>query len=250
MRKTFFDDFIAEPTEVPEGGFWQAYGPEHLTWILVMTLIAVLGYLIFRKKSTEAQDKILKGIAIWFFIQEIIKDILYGFNGTLGFEHLPLHICGISIFFTLWYAFNPGKLNGAYIYGVSLPGALAALTFPDWMDYPQFHFSAVNSFTIHAELVAFAMFVLVSGRLKPDIRQIPKMTVIMVIFAIPVYFLNKVWGTNFMFINYPSPGSPLVALYDLFGDGYVIAAGVLLPVVWLIIFLPWYLVERTKKKRQ
>ena len=81
------------------------------------------------------------------------------------------------------------------------------------------------------------MMALTSGRLKPDIRQIPKMTVIMYALAVPIYFLNKRWDTNFMFINTPSPGSPLVPLYNIFGDGYVIAAAVLVVLVWIILFI-------------
>lgn len=241
--------FYTDPEVVPEGGFWSAYGHVHLIWLGAIALVGFIAIKAFVGATKEKQDKALKGLALWILFQEITKNHLHLYAGTATVDLLPLHICGISIFFSLWYAFKPGKLNGAYIYGVSLPGALAALTFPDWMDYPLYHFSSINSFSIHGELVIFALMALISGRLKPDIRQVPKMAIIMYILAIPIYFLNKVWGTNFMFINYPSPGSPLVPLYDIFGDGYVIAAAVLLVVVWYILFLPWYLAERKQKQK-
>ena len=240
--------FFADPNDIPEELLWELYGPEHLAWLAGITAVCALACVLFRKAAPEKQDKALKALAIWIVIQEIIKDLLHWYAGTLELEHLPLHICGISIFFTLWYALKPGKLNGAYVYGMSLPGALAALLFADWTNYPIWHFSALNSFTIHAELVIFAMLALTSGRLKPDIRQIPKMTVIMYALALPIYFLNKRWGTNFMFVNTPSPGSPLVPLYGVFGDWYAVVAAVLLVIVWVILFLPWEIAAIGKRR--
>ena len=245
----FWDYFFAKEGHVPEEYFWSLYDKGHLSWLLAIAIVCGISIVLFRKSEVEKQDRILKGLAIWIAIQEIIKDIVFLFMGTLGFEHMPLHICGISIFFTLWYAFKPGDLNGAYIYGVSLPGALAALIFCDWTELPIFCFSALNSWTIHAELVAFALMALASGRLKPRFKEIPRLTAVMVGMAIPIYFLNKAIDTNFMFINYPSPGSPLVPLYDIFGDFYVVAAVPLLVIIWVVLFFPWYVAERLRRNK-
>lgn len=228
---------------------WSAYGPQHFAWIAGMGLVCLVACILFRRASEESQNKALKFVALWILVQEILKDLIFYLIGGLKLGHLPLHICGISIFFTLWYAYKPNKLNGSYIYGVSLPGALAALTFPDWTNLPLWHFSSLNSFTIHGELVLFALLVLTSGRLRPDFNQVPKLFAMMAIMAVPIYFLNKAWDTNFMFINTPSPGSPLVALYDLFGEGYVIAAAVLLFLVFVIMFLPWKIADKRKENR-
>lgn len=240
------DYFFSKPEDIPEEYLWSMYDKVHLTWLALIALACIVSCILFKRSTTEKQDKVLKGLALWIAFQEILKDLLHWYAGMLEMELLPLHICGISIFFTLWYAFKPGPLNAAYIYGMSLPGALCAELFADWTNYPWWHFSALNSFTIHAELIIFAMMALTSGRLKPDIRQIPKMTIIMYALAVPIYFLNKRWDTNFMFINTPSPGSPLVPLYNIFGDGYVIAAAILVVLVWIILFLPWYIFSRSK----
>ena len=244
LFKIDWDYFFSPPGDIPKEYLWSMYDRVHITWLVIIAAVCIISCLLFKKADAKKQDKVLKGLALYIAFQEILKDLLHWYAGTLEMELLPLHICGISIFFTLWYAFKPGALNGAYIYGVSLPGALAALIFADWTNYPWWHFSALNSFTIHAELVVFAMMVLTSGRLKPDIRQISKMAIIMYALGIPIYFLNKRWDTNFMFINTPSPGSPLVPLYGVFGEGYVVAAAVLLVVFWAILFLPWYLIGK------
>ena len=239
MTNTLLEIIFGNPDELKNKVYWELYSPVHLIWLGAIAVVCILACLKFRKLPYQRKSNILKNLAIWIFIQEIIKDILYWLTGAFSLDILPFHICGISIAFCIWYGFLPGKLNGAYIYGVCLPGALAALIFCDWTNLPWYNFSSINSFTIHGELVLFSLLALTSGMLKPDYRQIPKMTLFMYLIAIPIYFLNKLWDTNFMFINYPSPGSPLIPLYDLFGNGYVIAAAILLVVIWVILFLPW-----------
>lgn len=234
-----FNYFFSDPKDVPQDALWNAYGWQHFLWLIVMGIIVFFACKAFRKQDSVTQSKILKYVAIGIAIQEIIKDILFLWTGLFTLENLPLHFCGISIFFSLWYAFSPNDLNGAYVYGMSMPGALCALIFPNWTEYPLIHFSAINSFTIHGELILFALLALTSGRLIPNIKKIPQLFGIIVAMAIPIYFLNKLWGTNFMFISTPSPGSPLMPLYGMFGNGYVIAAAVLLFVIWIIMFLPW-----------
>ena len=242
--------FMEKPENIPPEELWQAYDIHHFAWLAALALVGILLVRWFCHCEYDRQTRILKVFAVLIVCQEIVKDILHYVAGTLEWEHMPLHICGISIFFTLWYAFRPGKLNGAYVYGMSITGALCALLFPNWTEFPVYHFSAINSFTIHAWLIIFGLMALCSGRLKPDIRQIPKLTLIMIAFAIPMHFINDALGTNFMFISTPSPGSPLMPLYGLFGNGYVAAALVLMVLVWIVLFLPWEIARRRKEKQQ
>ena len=244
-----FDYFFSDPKDVPADALWSAYGWQHILWLVVMGAIIFFACKKFRKLDEDKRRKILLAVAIWILIQEIIKDLLFYYAGQFELKHLPFHFCGISIGFSLWYALKPNNLNAAYVYGMSMPGALCALLFPNWTEYPLIHFSSINSFTIHAELILFALLALTSGMLVPKFKDIPKLFLVILLMAIPIYFLNKSWRTNFMFISDPSPGSPLMPLYDMFGDGYVVAAAVLMVIVWMIIFLPWELSRKKKRNR-
>jgi len=231
--------FFANPTSIPNKFQWTAYSPGHLIWLGIIFLFIVFMLKIFSKMNEYKQDRTLKFLSVLILIQEILKDILHYFAGTLTLEHLPLHLCGISIFFTLWYAFKPGKINSEYLYALSLPGALAALLFPNWTEYPFMHFSNINSFTIHTWLVLFVLMALCTKRLRPNYRALPTMSLFVGALAVPIFFLNKIWNTNFMFLNVPSPGSPLEILYNLFNNYYILAALILIMIVWFVMYLPW-----------
>ena len=96
--------FFANPNIVPLSLKWYAYGIEHM--ILLLTILVFNIYMCkkFVKLSTEQQNKLLKFFAVLIVVQELLKDILHFYAGTLNLEHLPLHLCGISIFITFRYA--------------------------------------------------------------------------------------------------------------------------------------------------
>ncbi len=220
-----FDYFFSNPELIPKSLLWSIFSKEHLIWLFSIFIFILCMCRIFKKTDFNVQNKILKFFAVLIVIQEILKDIFHYIAGTFTLEHLPFHLCGISIFITFLYAFKPGKLNGEYLYALSLPGALAALIFPDWTNYPMFHFSNINSFTIHTWLVVFVAMLLYSGRLKPNYKELIHVGVFIGVLAVPIYFLNKLWSTNFMFLNIPAPVSPLEFLYTLcscFGDNCMV----------------------------
>ena len=239
-----FDYFFWNVNDIPPGHTWKMYGIEHITWLVIIGVVMFYFCKLFRKSDLKKQNKILKGFAILIVVQEILKDILHWYAGSITLEHLPFHLCGVSIFFVVGYAIKSNKLNEQYLYALCLPGALLALLFPNWTEYPIMHFSCMNSFTIHAELVIFVMMLLTSRRLHPCFKDLKYTGIFILIYSIPIYFINKVWDTNFMFINTPSEGSPLVIIYNIFGRFYIPAFYALAFVGWILMYLPWEIRKR------
>jgi uncharacterized membrane protein YwaF len=115
-----------------------------------------------------------------------------------------------------------------------------ALLFADWLIYPSLHFQSIHSFVMHGLLLGFVVMLLVSGELKPDPRLLPMVFMGLVIFLIPIYYLNQKLYTNFFFLAYPSPGSPLVMFEEIAGSpGYIFVTMALLFVVWFMMYLPF-----------
>jgi uncharacterized membrane protein YwaF len=87
-----------------------------------------------------------------------------------------------------------------------------------------------------------------SGELKPNVKNLPKVFMIHFVICVALFFFNKAFDTNFFFMNYPSPGSPLVIFEEMFGNpGYVFFTIVLVFVVWIVEYLPWLIFGRAKK---
>ena len=79
-------------------------------------------------------------------------------------------------------------------------------------------------------------------------RRLPAVLAFLFGSALPIYFLNKVWGTNFYFLNGPY-SSPITALFtQWFGTRWYILG--FLPAVALVLavlYLPWRMRDRKRQ---
>ena len=70
----------------------------------------------------------------------------------------------------------------------------------------------------------------------------------MLAIAIPVYVFDVLTNTNYLFLNWPSPGSPLELFAFLGRPGYLLGYIPLIAVVWLFLYLPFILKQKKHKK--
>lgn len=228
---------------IPEGVGISLFGGAHLIWLGVFLLFC-LGMTLLYRRADEKKQKIIR---IVFFVLLWLDEgwKMYGLmaHGNYLFSYLPLHLCSINIFLITYHAFRPSKVLDNYLYTVGIPGAMAALLFPTWVALPVANFMHWHSFTVHILLAAYPLVLTLSGKIKPDYRMIPHCLGLLLIMAIPIYFINLLLDTNFMFLMEAEPGNPLYLFETLWGShlwGFpVIIAGVL-----LVMHLPPYLMKK------
>jgi hypothetical integral membrane protein (TIGR02206 family) len=143
---------------------------------------------------------------------------------SLWRDNLPLHLCsaaGIAVPVAVWTR-NATLLNVAW--ALALPGAVAALLTPSQL-YHAFAWFSVHYFFFnlsHWLIVMTAIGAVAAGLFRPEIRYYWRVLGLGAAFMAVVYPVNKALGTNFMFVNWPEPGTPLESLGNLFGNpGYI-----------------------------
>ena len=106
-----------------------------------------------------------------------------------------------------------------------------------------------HSFIIHGLLIAYPIMLLTSGELVPNWRQLHKVAIKLAITVFPIYFFSKHYDLNFMFLNTPSPGSPLVLLKQRLGNpGYLIGFAGMIGEVWFVMYMPISMMKNAKKR--
>lgn len=85
------------------------------------------------------------------------------------------------------------------------------------------------------------------GDIKPELKQSPKCLALLVAMAIPLYFLNFLWDTNFMFLKEADTGNPLEFFENLLGN-HLWGFPILLPIVLAIMYLPIIILNKVKSK--
>ena len=239
--------FFMTKDNIPEGLGFATFDITHLAWLLMGLILCLTAIFTYRKMNNKNRTimRTVLGIAIIFL--EILKNIVAMCQGVFGIGHLPFHLCGINILLIGFDLFKQTNTIRNFLYYLCIPGAMLALLFPNWTVLPCFNFSHIHSFVIHILLVMYPLLLVTSGEVKPNIKTMPKCILLLILMAIPIYFVNLFADTNFMFLMDPESGNPL-GLFEKYLGSHLWGFPVLLPIVMFLMYLPLFLVSRFKKK--
>ena len=224
------------------------YKAGHFIWLAIFAAMTAALSLIYRRASVKGRRALRFTVAFTALFLELLRAALLMRAGEYTVFRLPLHLCALAVYIGVFHALTGGRLTGQFLCAFCMPGALCALLFPDWTYYPFIHFMTLSSFILHILLVDYTLMQIFGGELRPDIRRAPACLGIMLLLAAPVYALNKLWGTNYMFLNWPSEGSPLEWFAFLGRPGYLAGYLPLLAAAWAPIYLPG-IIKRLAEKR-
>jgi len=242
-----FRYFLETSDTIEKGVGFSHFDVTHVIWLCVFALVTVLNCLLYKKFSDSGRKKWRKTVAVLLLADELFKMVILFAGGNYEWGYLPLHLCSINIFVIALHAWKPGKLLDNFLYTVCIPGTLAALLFPTWTRLPVLNAMHLHSFTVHILLILYPVTLFVCGDIKPSYKMIPKCLGLLVLMAIPIYVINLLLDTNFMFLISASKGNPLYLFEQMWGNhllGFpVITAGVL-----LVMYLPLELFKKLKKQ--
>ena len=238
--------FFVTKDNIPEGLGFQAYGLTHILWLLAGLLFCIAACIFYNKLSDDKRKRMLTVLGAYIFLQEMVKNLVLVFLGEFSWGYLPFHLCGINILLIFFDVIKQTKVVRSFLYYFSIPGALLALLFPNWTEMPVWNFFHIHSFTIHILLVLYPLLLVTTNQASTDLKSALRGTVLLIAMAIPVYGLNLLWGTNFMFLMKPDSGNPLEMFEKLLGS-HLWGFPILLPVVILVMYLPARILKNSSK---
>ena len=234
-------------SSIEEGVGFNCYDGTHLAWIFAFVAFAIISSIIYRKSDASKRDKIRKLFALLIVLDEIFKQYGLISNGLWTTGYLPLHLCSINIFIIAYHVFKPNKTIDNFLYAVCVPGALAAILAPTWVELPVLNFMHIHSFTVHILLATYPIMLVAGNDIIVDIKEVPKAILFTFILAIPIYFVNVLLDENYMFLMKAEAGNPLLLFEEWFGF-HLIGVPVIESVVILILYGPFYFFRKKLKK--
>lgn len=242
-------EYFLDTTEtIISGVGFTHYDILHILWLVLFAGVTIANIIYYRKASPEKRSQWRKIIAALLVADELFKMAGLFMGGNYQLSYLPLHLCSINIFVIAYHSFKPNRLLDSILYTVCIPGALAALLFPSWTKLPLANFMHIHSFTVHILLALYPIVLTCGKDIRPKVQDIPKCVGILLITAVPIYLINLLLDTNFMFLMEADANNPLYIFKQLFGShlwGFpIIIAGIL-----IVMFTPWYLYDRKLNKR-
>ena len=241
------EHFLDTQETIPPGYGFEHFDREHCIWLVVFVILLVINSILYRKLDSSGREKWRKTVAVLVVADEVYKFICLFIGGTFLLKYLPFHLCSINIFLIAIHAWKPSKLLDNFLYLACLPGAVLAMLFCIWTTLPAANFMYWHSFTIHILLVMYPLVQTVGGDIKPDIRWFPKSLLLLCGMAVPVGVFNILFDTNFMFLAYAEPGTPLVWFEEHWGN-HLLGFPVLVPVLLLLMAIPARILEKRRMK--
>lgn len=226
----------------------------HFIWIAIVSAGIALYTFAYRKSGEKGRDNLRKAIAVFLILFEFFKISVIALNGAPVADSLPLHICSLAIFMILFDAmwFSKNGITGQFLVYEFMLGALITLLLPQCVIYPPYSFYVIHFFLIHGAIAAYIFARVFTGEIRPRYVGIWQTLLAMYIQIIPVYFLDKAYDKNYMFLL-DHWGNPALKLcWDLSGGKggfpYIIALSVLAVSLMHIVYLCFKIVERILKK--
>jgi len=207
---------------------------QHLLTLLFFFIVGII--LVKRYKSPELQSTLRRQMAIAILFLEVIRQVVLLVTNSHAWEFLPLHLCAFGVYLILIDAYFENKYTKEVIFMLTLPGALAALITPDWANNPLINFFTIQSFSIHALMVIYAIMRLKAGELSLHVKNIWMPTTFLFGITPLIMGINHLLDTNFFFLTTGPEGTPLAALQSQFGGFYISSLALLFFIVWLIMY--------------
>lgn len=240
--------YFFETTDTIESGLgFSLFDSLHLGWIVFFLVIIVVNCIAYKRFSDRGKILWRKIVAWLLIVDELFKMAILIASGNYGVGYLPLHLCSINIFMIAIHAYKPSAIIDNFLYTVCIPGAIAAMLFPTWTSLPIGNGMHLHSFTVHTLLALYPIVLAVGGDIKPDVRKLPKSLGLLVLMAIPIYGINLLLDTNFMFLMSADPGNPLYFFETLWGS-HLLGFPVIIAGVLLVMYGPIVLIQKLHKK--
>lgn len=240
--------YFLETTDTIEGGLgFSMFDSLHLSWLVVFALVVVANCILYRRLQQTGRQRWQKIVAWLLIADELFKMTILTVSGNYTVSYLPLHLCSINIFIIAIHAYKPSRILDNFLYTVCIPGALAALLFPSWTSLPLLNGMHLHSFTVHILLALYPIVLLVGGDIKPELNALPKSLCLLILMAIPIYGVNLLLDTNYMFLMEADAGNPLYWFGENWGS-HLLGFPVIIAGILLVMYGPIVLIRKLHKK--
>ncbi len=229
---------------MPSAHGFVTFSPEHVA-VLAGTAILALGLILDRRRLSGWDDRLLRvSLASVLLTSEVLSWIT---TLTQGRIPVPLQLCDLALFVIVvaLVSLRLGVCQLAYFW--ALAGSLQAALTPDLqVGFPNFRW--VNFFVAHCGVVLGAIYLAVTGRVRPRITTIAWVWGWTNVYAVMVSLINWRWGTNFGYLAH-KPIQP--SLLDLFGPwpGYIGAMEVMSLGSFILYYAPFAVAGRFVRSR-
>ena len=222
---------------------------------LALIIVTIIGLKVALKKTvhkTKAEVKeIIKNCTIVMWIFEVL---MIAFKLSTGDpknlnNYVPLYYCSLLLYAGLLSSFAKGELQrigDVFLATGGIIGGIVFILYPSTSlpVYPMFHMVSLHSFFFHGTMIYLGLLINKTHYIELKASDIKYFATIVGTICVLAYIVNKIFGSNLMFISQNFPGMPIEIIYN--------ATGPLFTLVMSLgqMTLPFYMVYGIVKWRE
>ncbi len=213
------------------------FGAWHLAALLVI-LLTNFAMLRFRNTSEKTRTIVRWSMAILLWLDEASWHVWNVYWGHWTVAQLPLHICSLLIWLAGFMLIFKNYRIYEFAYFIGIGGAMQALLTPDAGIYGFPHYRIFQTMISHGLLLTSAIYMTTVEGFRPTWKSFWRVVVGLNIYAVVIYPINLLLGTDFLYINSkPATASLLDALPRW--PYYLIYMELIGLVIFLLLYLPF-----------
>lgn len=215
------------------------FGPAHLVALGLTAALAVGLVWIGRSlRGGPGSQRLSRGLALAMLLVLGVMQVvmLLPEHFVIG-RSLPLQICDLAVPLAIYALWTSRRWAFALVYYWGLTATVLAMLTPDLKyGFPHFYFLAF--YIGHGAVVVAAVYLCWGVGLRPDWR-LYRLTVLVTIgYAVCIYFINGLLGTNFFCVNRKPPTGTILDYFGPYPMHIVVCAMIALT-AWAALTYPW-----------
>ena len=193
---------------------FQLFGTPHIVALVAMVVVSVVLSVTVRRLDSE---RATRGVCVVFATVMLANQIVYWSYrfvtvgaGVFVREHLPLHVCGMTVLLSVATLLWRGRFTYELLYFWGLAGATNAMVTPELAEgFP--HYVFFQYFISHGGIVAAAVFATWGLGMRPTFKSLIRAFVAMNAMAAIVACINLLLDSNYMYLcEVPVTASPFL----------------------------------------
>jgi hypothetical integral membrane protein (TIGR02206 family) len=232
-----------------KGPAFELFGPAHLTAITLFVLLNT-GFIVFRKRVGPNLDRFFRySMATLLIVDEILWHVWNAVNGQWTLQTmLPLYICSICVWVGAYMLVTKNYTIFEFVFLLGIPSALQAFLTPDAGPFGFPHFRFFQVMLSHGLIISSAVYMAAVIGYKPTWASVKKVLIYSNIYAVLVFFLNFLIGSNYLFLAHKLATKSLLDALPPWP--YYLAIVELLGIVFVLLFYAPYGVSDWLSRRR